>query len=86
MRYICRLISLGLALLFWLKAAFPVEPNWPETLTLGTASPGGTYFTYGEGLAKILSRELGFRSPRGPLRAPFKTLPSWRMARSNWLL
>ena len=59
MRYICRLISLVLALLFWSKAAFPVEPNWPDTLTFGTASPGGTYFTYGEGLAKILSRELG---------------------------
>jgi hypothetical protein len=23
-----------------LKAAFPVEPNWPDTLTFGTASPG----------------------------------------------
>ena len=35
------------------------EPNWPETLTIGTASPGGTYYQYGEGLARLLSRKLG---------------------------
>jgi uncharacterized protein len=34
------------------------EPHWPETLTIGTASPGGTYFVYGEGLARLLTREL----------------------------
>src|SRR6476619_7161033 len=35
------------------------EPNWPETLTIGTASPGGTHYQYGEGLARLLSRKLG---------------------------
>jgi TRAP transporter TAXI family solute receptor len=34
------------------------EPHWPETITIGTASPGGTYFVYGEGLARLLTREL----------------------------
>jgi uncharacterized protein len=34
------------------------EPYWPETITIGTASPGGSYFVYGEGLARILTREL----------------------------
>ena len=34
------------------------EPNWPDHLTIGTASPGGTYYVYGEGLAKILTRAL----------------------------
>ena len=33
--------------------------SWPKTLTIGTASPGGTYYSYGEGLAQILTRELG---------------------------
>ena len=33
--------------------------SWPSTLTIGTASPGGTYYSYGEGLAQILTRELG---------------------------
>src|SRR4051812_45139921 len=43
---------------------------WPETLTIGTASPGGTYHSYGEGLAKLLTRELGrpvtVRATQGP--------------------
>jgi TRAP-type uncharacterized transport system substrate-binding protein len=26
------------------------EPYWPDHLTIGTASPGGTYFVYGAGL------------------------------------
>jgi uncharacterized protein len=34
------------------------EPNWPDQLLIGTASPGGTYYVYGEGLAKILTRAL----------------------------
>ena len=51
-------------------AARPAEPNWPPTLVLGTASPGGTYYAYGEALAKILSRDLGVlvspRATEGP--------------------
>lgn len=34
------------------------QPNWPDTLTIATASPGGTYHAYGLGLAKILSDAL----------------------------
>jgi uncharacterized protein len=41
------------------KAPSPAgEPNWPDHLYVGTASPGGTYYVYGEGLAKILTRVL----------------------------
>jgi uncharacterized protein len=46
------------------------EPYWPDHLTIGTASPGGTYFIYGAGLAQILTRELGLpvvmRQTEGP--------------------
>src|SRR3984893_2616154 len=34
-------------------------PEWPKSLTLGTASPGGVYYIYGEELAKILTEKLG---------------------------
>jgi TRAP transporter TAXI family solute receptor len=41
-----------------------------EPLVIGTASPGGPYLTYGQGLARILSRELGqevtAQSTQGP--------------------
>ena len=33
--------------------------DWPKSLTLATASPGGVYYVYGEGLALILSEKLG---------------------------
>jgi uncharacterized protein len=35
------------------------DPDWPKSLTLGTASPGGVYYIYGEELAKILTEKLG---------------------------
>jgi uncharacterized protein len=41
------------------NASRSAEPDWLETLTIGTASPGGTYYAYGEGLARLLSRKLG---------------------------
>jgi TRAP transporter TAXI family solute receptor len=41
--------------------------NWPKALTLGTASPGGVYYVYGEGVAKILTEKLG---------VPVNTLPT----------
>lgn len=33
--------------------------DWPSSLTVGTASQGGVYFVYGNGLASFLSEELG---------------------------
>ena len=28
--------------------------DWPKTLIIGTASPGGTYYSYGEGVANFV--------------------------------
>ena len=33
--------------------------GWPSSLTIGTASQGGVYFVYGNGLAAYISEELG---------------------------
>jgi TRAP transporter TAXI family solute receptor len=41
------------------------DPDWPKSLTLGTASPGGVYYIYGEELAKILTEKLSI--PVNPL-------------------
>jgi TRAP transporter TAXI family solute receptor len=35
------------------------EPGWPKSIAIGTASPGGTYYVYGQALADILAGELG---------------------------
>jgi uncharacterized protein len=46
------------------------EAHWPDTLTIGTGSPGGTYHAYGEGLARLLTRKLDIpvfmRATEGP--------------------
>lgn len=36
--------------------------GWPSDLTIGTASQGGVYFVYGNGLAAFLSEELGINA------------------------
>jgi TRAP transporter TAXI family solute receptor len=69
-RHVLRVFALFVLSLVTLNPAPAVEPHWPPSLTIGTASPGGTYFLYGEGLARILTRELGIpviaRSTEGP--------------------
>jgi len=56
---------MGLAFAAWLVAiasstSVPAaNANWPKSLTLTTASPGGIYYVYGEELAKILTEKVG---------------------------
>jgi uncharacterized protein len=57
-----RLLGLVAAILTsaptWSGAACAQEGDWPRSITIGTASPGGPYYAYGEGLARILTRTL----------------------------
>lgn len=36
--------------------------SWPSSITIGTASQGGTYFVYGNGLASFISESLGINA------------------------
>src|SRR5205085_8067619 len=47
-----------------------VGTDWPNSLTLGTASPGGVYYIYGEELAKILTEKLGIAVNPLPTQGP----------------
>jgi TRAP-type uncharacterized transport system substrate-binding protein len=62
-RQMSRLLSFVFAacsLAIWTSIAVPAaNPDWPKSLTLGTASPGGVYYIYGEALAQILTEKLG---------------------------
>ena len=51
-----------------------VEPDWPDAITIATGSPGGTYFVYGEGLARILARSLGIRVATLPTAGPSENI------------
>jgi uncharacterized protein len=50
--------------------AVAADPNWPKSLTLGTASPGGVYYVYGEALAQILTEKLGIPVNHLPTQGP----------------
>ena len=41
------------------SAAAQDREGWPESFTVGTASQGGTFFTYGSGWANLVAEELG---------------------------
>jgi uncharacterized protein len=49
----------GLALSAGVMAQAQPKPNWPKSLTLGTASVGGTYFIYGGVIAALLTEKVG---------------------------
>ncbi|HPD92770.1 MAG: TAXI family TRAP transporter solute-binding subunit [Rhodobacter sp.] len=50
------------ALLVAMPAAAQDRSGWPDSLTVGTASQGGTYFVYGNGLASFIGEELGINA------------------------
>ncbi|WP_052763920.1 TAXI family TRAP transporter solute-binding subunit [Microvirga massiliensis] len=56
------------------RAAPVAEPHWPPFLALGTASPGGTYHTYGEGFVRVLTRELGISVATRPTEGPAQNI------------
>src|ERR1700730_19087926 len=35
------------------------NPDWPKSLTISTASPGGVIYVYGELIAQMLTQKLG---------------------------
>lgn len=49
----------GLALAGGALAQSKPNPGWPKTLTLGTASVGGTYFVYGQVWASLVNEKIG---------------------------
>jgi TRAP transporter TAXI family solute receptor len=46
------------------------ESSWPKSLVLGTASPGGVYYVYGEELARILTEKLDIAVNPLPTQGP----------------
>jgi TRAP transporter TAXI family solute receptor len=67
-------LATAAALLFWSTPSSSGEHNWPDHVTIGTASPGGTYYVYGEGLAKILTRALGLPVVRLTTEGPAQNI------------
>jgi uncharacterized protein len=70
-RALLRFVAVLIAVLGLPGTSRAGEAHWPDTLVIGTASPGGTYYAYGEGLAQLLTRKLGLsvtmRETEGPV-------------------
>ncbi|RJK98524.1 TAXI family TRAP transporter solute-binding subunit [Paracoccus aestuarii] len=58
------LTSAAAAALLSLSPAFAQDDrgDWPSSVTIGTASQGGTYFIYGTGLAGMITQNLGLNA------------------------
>jgi uncharacterized protein len=70
MRHALKILAILLMVVGVHRPASAVEPHWPPFLTIGTASPGGTYYAYGEGLARILTRALNIPVAARPSEGP----------------
>lgn len=60
--HLTRLAALAAATLISTTAVHAQDQDrtgWPDSITIGTASQGGVYFVYGNGLAGFLSESLG---------------------------
>jgi uncharacterized protein len=58
MKRLCRVLGLLGAVLFSAPGT-AADATAPESMTIGTASPGGVYYPYGHGLAMMLTKYLG---------------------------
>jgi uncharacterized protein len=66
--------AIAAAALTFASSTRAAEPDWPDTLTIGAGSPGGTYYIYGAGLARILSRELALPVVMRPTEGPAENI------------
>jgi TRAP transporter TAXI family solute receptor len=58
-------------LAIWTSTTVPAaNPDWPKSLTLATASPGGVFYVYGEAMAKILTESLKIDVNHLPTQGP----------------
>lgn len=63
-----------LVFLFLDRTAAAQDAAWPRSIVLGTASPGGPYYAYGQGLARILARTLSIEVTAQVTQGPAQNL------------
>src|SRR5690606_457967 len=48
--------------------------DWPNTVVIGTASPGGTHAIYGQGVASVISSHVGLPASTQQTQGPTQNL------------
>lgn len=56
------------------QISVPHNPRWPAALSIATASWGGTYAVYGEGIARIIRNNVGIRTSIENTQGPAQNL------------
>lgn len=56
------------------RAAVAQEAPWPRSIVLATGSPGGPYYAYGEGLARVLTRTLKIETTAQVTQGPAQNI------------
>jgi TRAP transporter TAXI family solute receptor len=59
---------------FTLTSAKAENADWPKSLTIGTASPGGVYLPYGRFLATLWTEKLGIRADAVATQGPIHNI------------
>jgi uncharacterized protein len=53
-----------------LVGALPTRGEWPKSITLSSAAPGGVYYVYGGAVAQLLTEKLGIQVNHLPTQGP----------------
>src|SRR5215211_4292165 len=83
MHLLARTAMIMAAALAFASPTGAAEPHWPDDLTIATASPGGTYYIYGAGLAQILTRDLGLPVVMRPTEGPAENIALLEAGEAN---
>jgi TRAP transporter TAXI family solute receptor len=54
--------------------ALAQRAGWPASLTIGTGSPGGPYYAYGQEIARVLTRGLGVEATAQVTQGPAQNI------------
>src|ERR1043166_3537572 len=68
------LITVMILIWAYTEAAPAQTAGWPRSITLGTASPGGPYYDYGQGLARIITRTLNIEATAQVTQGPAQNI------------
>ncbi|WP_099867898.1 TAXI family TRAP transporter solute-binding subunit [Pararhizobium haloflavum] len=67
-------LALGTAAILPATAQEADRSDWPNTVVIGTASPGGTHAIYGQGVASIISSHVGVPASTQQTQGPTQNL------------
>jgi TRAP transporter TAXI family solute receptor len=71
LRWTAAIVTSALALT---GLAWTEEANWPRSIAIGTGSPGGIYYGYGEGVGRIVTRILHIEATAQVTQGPAQNI------------